>query len=144
MDPSSRGSAGLVAQSDRSGLELVAVHELQFDPLAQAGEQRRSVAGQDGLHDELVLVDQSQIRQGQRESHAAHEQAFARPLLEPPNGFAQVAVHELRVPIDLLSVLDTTYFLAPSIFWAKAMSASSIQSGHVPVAGCRHAASIIS
>ena len=91
----------------------MAVHELQFDPLAQAGEQRRSVAGQDGLHDELVLVDQSQIRQGQRESHAAHEQAFARPLLEPPNGFAQVAVHELRVPIDLVQGARHDVLLGP-------------------------------
>jgi len=41
-------------------------------------------------------------------------------------------------------VLDTTYFFAPSIVRAKGIIQSAIQAGHVPVAGCRHAASIIS
>jgi len=42
----------------------MAAHQPQIEPLAQAGEQRRPVARQDGLDDKLVLIDQSQIRQG--------------------------------------------------------------------------------
>jgi hypothetical protein len=41
-------------------------------------------------------------------------------------------------------VLDTTYFFARSMVSANGISHSTIQSGHVPVAGCRHADSIIS
>ena len=87
---SSRDSTGLVTQNHRPRPELLAAHEPQIEPLAQAGEQRRPVARQDGLHDKLVLIDQSQIRQGQRELHASHEQAFARLPLELLNGFPQV------------------------------------------------------
>jgi hypothetical protein len=39
-------------------------------------------------------------------------------------------------------VLDTTYFFALSIVWAKGIIQSAIQSGAVPAAVCRHAASI--
>jgi hypothetical protein len=59
---SSRDSTGLVSQSHRPRPELLAPHEVQLEPLAQAGEQRRPMAGQDGLHDKLVLIDQSQVR----------------------------------------------------------------------------------
>jgi hypothetical protein len=45
------------------------------------------VARQDGVHDKLELIDQSQIRQGQRELHASHEQDFACLPLELLNGF---------------------------------------------------------
>ena len=48
------------------------MHELELDPLLQTGEQRRPMARQNRLHEELVLVDQPQIRQGQREGHATH------------------------------------------------------------------------
>jgi hypothetical protein len=72
----------LVTQSHRPRPEFLTAHEPQLKPLAQAGEQRRPVARQDGLHDKLVLIDQSQIRQGQRELHASHEQAFAWLPLE--------------------------------------------------------------
>jgi hypothetical protein len=41
-------------------------------------------------------------------------------------------------------VLDTTYFFAPSMASANGISDAPIQSGQVPVAGCRHADSIIS
>jgi hypothetical protein len=41
----------------------MAIHEGELDALAQTGEQRRPVSGKDGLHKELVLVDQSQICQ---------------------------------------------------------------------------------
>jgi MmyB-like transcription regulator ligand binding domain/Helix-turn-helix domain len=98
--PSNRDSTGLVTQSHRPRPELLAAYEPQLEPLAQAGEQRRPVARQDGLHDKLVLIDQPQIRQGQRELHASHEQAFAWLPLELLNGFPQVPPYELRVPID--------------------------------------------
>src|SRR3546814_12281588 len=57
-------------------------------------------AGQPGLHHELVLVDQAQPRQRERELHAAHEESLARLLLELPDGLLQIAAHELRVPVD--------------------------------------------
>jgi hypothetical protein len=41
----------------------MAIHEFDLDALAQTGKQRRPVSGKDRLHNELVLVDQSQICQ---------------------------------------------------------------------------------
>ncbi len=53
------------------------------------------------MHHELVLVDQSQLRQRQRELHAPHEQALARLPLQLLNGLSQIiAAHEFCVPID--------------------------------------------
>src|SRR3977135_2721491 len=52
------------------------------------------------LHHELVLIDQSQLRQRQRELHASHEQSLTRPPLELLNGLPQIPAQELRVPID--------------------------------------------
>src|SRR5215468_5292220 len=57
------------------------------------------MAHEPGLHDELVLIDQSQLRQRQRELHASDEQSLARLPLELPNGLLQIPAHELRVPI---------------------------------------------
>src|SRR5215813_6301860 len=54
------------------------------------------------MHHELVLIDQSQLRQRQRESHASHEQSVSRLPLELLNGLAKIPPHELRVPIDPL------------------------------------------
>src|SRR5437762_1364497 len=53
-----------------------------------------------GMHHELVLIDQSQLRQRQRERHASHEQSLTRLPLELLNGLPQISAHELRVPID--------------------------------------------
>src|ERR1041385_6447772 len=52
------------------------------------------------MHYELVLVDQSQLRQRQRELHASHEQSLSRLPLELLNGLPEVPAYELRVPID--------------------------------------------
>src|SRR6266850_5610073 len=52
------------------------------------------------MHDELVLIDQSQPRQRQRELYACHEQSLTRLSLELLNGLPQIPAHELRVPID--------------------------------------------
>jgi len=52
------------------------------------------------VHDELVLIDQSQLRQRQGELHASGEQSLTRLPLELLNGIPQIPTHELRVPID--------------------------------------------
>src|SRR5215218_8174026 len=52
------------------------------------------------MNDELVLVDQSQLRQRERELHASNEQPLTRLPLEPLDGFPQIPAHELRVPVD--------------------------------------------
>jgi hypothetical protein len=64
--------------------------------------------------------------------------------LELLDGLCQISAQELRVPIDRLKVLDTTYFLAASIVRAKGSIHSAIHSGRSPFAGHRHAACIIS
>src|SRR5438046_6751066 len=58
------------------------------------------MAREPGVHDELVLIDQPQLRQRLRELHASHEQSFTRLLLELLNGLPQIPAPELRVPID--------------------------------------------
>src|SRR5688572_13641388 len=45
-------------------------------------------------------IDQSQLRQRQRELHASHEQSLTRLPLELLNGLPQIPAHEFRVPID--------------------------------------------
>ena len=142
---SSRRSRGPVSQGDRPRPELMAIHQLELDALALTGEQRRPVAGKDRLHQELVLVDQSQICQRQGERHATHEQAIAWLLLELLNRLGQVASRTSSAFHSTpFSALDTTHFFARSMVSANGISHSSIQSAHVPVAGCRHADSIIS
>src|SRR5881275_3126910 len=58
------------------------------------------MAREPGLHHELVLVDQSKLRQRQRELHASHQQSLTRLPLELLNGLPHIPAHELRVPID--------------------------------------------
>lgn len=77
--------SGPISHGDCTRLELVAIDEFELDALVQTGEQRRSVSGKDRLHNELVLVDQSQVCQCQGECHAANPQTFAGLLLEPLN-----------------------------------------------------------
>lgn len=60
------------------------------------------MAGDPGVDDELVLVDQPHLRQGRREGDAADEDALARLLLEPLGRLAQVAPQQLGVPVDPL------------------------------------------
>jgi WD40 repeat protein len=48
------------------------------------------MAREPGVHDELVLIDQSQLRQRQRQLHAAHEQSLTRLPLELLNCLPQV------------------------------------------------------
>src|SRR5438128_194580 len=58
------------------------------------------MARKPGMHHELVLIDQSQLRQRQRERHASREQSLTRLPLELLNGLPQIPAHELGVPID--------------------------------------------
>src|SRR3954453_802763 len=74
---SCRYSRGPVSQCDHPRRELLAIHELELDALAETGEQRRPVAGKDRLHKEHLLVDQSQICQPQGKRHAPHEEPLA-------------------------------------------------------------------
>src|SRR6266700_4802109 len=90
----------LIPHRHRPRAELQPAHELQVDTLRYPREQRRPMARYPGMHDELVLIDQSQLRQRLRELHASHEQSLARLPLELLNGLPQVPAHELRVPID--------------------------------------------
>src|SRR5688500_10539823 len=80
--------------------ELQPAHELQVEAPREPGEQRRPMARDPGMYHELVLVDQSQLRQRQRERHASHEQSLARLSLELLDGLPQIPAHELRVPVD--------------------------------------------
>ena len=48
------------------------------------------IVGRDpGVHDKLVLIDQSQLHQRQRELHASREQSMAGFLLERMDTFRQ-------------------------------------------------------
>src|SRR4030095_6050170 len=58
------------------------------------------MAREPGLHHEFVLIDQSQLRQRQRELHTSHEQSLTRLPLELLNGLLQIPAHQFRVPID--------------------------------------------
>src|SRR5436190_4637487 len=58
------------------------------------------MAREPGLYHELVLIDQSQLRQRQRELHAPHEQSLTRLSFELLNGLPKIPAYELRVPID--------------------------------------------
>src|ERR1051325_9204183 len=63
------------------------------------------------MHDELVLIDQPQLRQSLRVFHASRQQSSARRSLELLNGFAKIPTHELRVPIDLVQSARHDIFL---------------------------------
>src|SRR5215472_14746066 len=52
------------------------------------------------MHHELILIDQPQLRQRQRELHASREQSLTRLPLELLNGLPEIPAHELRIPID--------------------------------------------
>ena len=109
--------------------------------LRQPREQRWPVAREPGMYHDLVLVDQSEFRQRQWELHTSHEQSLTRLPLELPDGLAQIAAHDSAFQSTCPRVLDTTYFLAALIVWAKGV----IQSGLAPGGdGGRHADSIIS
>src|SRR5581483_11402762 len=65
------------------------------------------------MHHELVLVDQSQLRQGKRELRTCDEQPPARLPLELLNGLSQIPAQELRVPIDPVEGARDDVFLHP-------------------------------
>src|ERR1043166_675230 len=52
------------------------------------------------MHHELVLIDQSQLRQRERKLHASDQEPVTWLPLELLNGLRQIPAHELRVPIN--------------------------------------------
>jgi hypothetical protein len=58
------------------------------------------MAGEPGMHHEVVLIDQAELRQRQRELHASREQSLARLPLELLNRQPQIPSHELRGASD--------------------------------------------
>lgn len=96
------------------------------------------------MHDELVLIDQSQLCERLRELDASDVQSPARLALELLNGLRQTPGTSSAFQSTRSRVLDTTYFLAASIERAKGSIQAAIQSGHTPVDDGRHADSIIS
>jgi hypothetical protein len=101
------------------------------------------VSGEYRLHKELVLVDQSQIRQGERERHATHPEPRTGLLLEPLNRLRQVASHQLGIPVDLAQRAGDDVLVRPVDRLRERDLPLAIQSGHLPVTGRRHADSII-
>src|SRR5581483_1122563 len=68
--------------------------------LRKPGEQRRPMASHPRLHHELILIDQSQLRQRERKLYASYEKPSTWLLLEPLNCLSQIAAQELCIPID--------------------------------------------
>src|SRR6185369_1073951 len=95
-----RLASRLIPHRHRARAELHPTHKLQVDVLRKPREQRRPMACEPGVHHELVLVDQAQLRQRERELHACNEQPLTRLAFELPNSLLQIPAHELRVPID--------------------------------------------
>src|SRR5688500_6343089 len=80
-----------VAQGDRARTELLLLDEPKREPPAQVREQLRPVTDDDRVYDELVLVDQTEIRQRQGELRTADEEAVAGLLFELSDGLLEVA-----------------------------------------------------
>ena len=99
------------------------VHELQVDMLRTV-RRTELVRGPPslGCTTNWYSSIKSLFRQRQRERHTSH-QPVPGPAVASGSSTALlkvVAGYEIHVPIDPRSnVLDTTYFLAPSIVWAK-------------------------
>ena len=90
----------MVTQCNRPRSELQASDQLQLEPLTQPGEHRWAVTRYDGVDHELVLIDQSELCQRQRQGHSSNGQASSRRLLELLNSGRQVTLYEFFVLID--------------------------------------------
>lgn len=66
----------------------------------QAGEEGGAVAGEAGMEDELVFVDEIELREREGKLDAAGEEAVAGLLFELLDGGSEVAAQEASVPID--------------------------------------------
>jgi hypothetical protein len=89
------GSYRIATAPEPNSSRLTSFKSTCFDSPAN---RRRPVAREPGMHHELVLIDQSQLRQRQWELHTSHEQSLARLPLELLNGLVQIPAHEFRVP----------------------------------------------
>ena len=77
------GSYRIATAPEPNSSRLTSLKSIRFDsPANNVGPWPASL----GVHHELVLIDQSQLRQGQRELHASHEQSLTRLPLELLNG----------------------------------------------------------
>src|SRR4051812_28216322 len=65
--------------------------ELELPRAFQPGEERRPVAGEDGMDDQLVLVNEAEFLQLGGERGAAEQHLARGPRLERDDGLAQVA-----------------------------------------------------
>lgn len=88
------------------------IDELELDALAQTGKQRWPVSGKNRLHNELVLVDESQICQRPGQGHASHPQASPGCCLSRCTAGPKSLRTSSAFQSTPLSVLDTTYFFA--------------------------------
>ena len=95
-------SSGRIAHRHHARSELETAHERQVEGLREPREQHGPMPRDPGMHHELVLVDQSELRQGQREREPAHEQSVPRFCLELLHSCLQIPAHELRIPVDPL------------------------------------------
>ena len=96
------------------------------------------------MHDELELVDQSELDEGEGQADPAGVQPSTGLRLELADaGFKVGGADDLGVPVDAVRVWVTTYFLAPSMVRAKGRIQSSTQSARSPAATGRQASSII-
>jgi hypothetical protein len=121
METESRNARRLTLRDGASGRKDFR----RFQRSAHTLRGESEVAGQPGMDHELVLIDQSQLRQRERERHTSGNQSLARLLLQLLNGLSQIPADELCVSIDPVQGADTTYFFAASIVRAK----GSVQSG---------------
>lgn len=100
--------------------------------------------GKDRLHDEHVFVDQSQICQREGKRYPTHEQALAWLLLEPFDRLLRIASQQLCIPVHSAQRARHDVLLRPIDGLGEWDLPLIIHAGHEPVAGRRHADSIIS
>ena len=117
----------LVLHCDRSRAKFQPAYEPQVDIPGKPREQRRPVARDLGVYHELVLVDQPQLRERQRQRHTLPRQSLAGLPLELPNGLAEIAAHGLCIPVDVLQGARHHVLLAALMVRAKGSVHSGIR-----------------
>lgn len=121
--------------------ELPPLYELELHLIPHALEQPRPPPRNHRMHDERELVNEPSHRERRRKLRPTQRDPSPRFLLEPPNSLDHIPPDKLGVPVDFP---DATTFRIGFITSENATSLASIQSGHSPDAGRRHAPSISS
>ena len=76
------------------------VDKRQVDDVGQAVEQLRPMTDDPRVDDELILVDEPELREGEGELQAADKEAVAPLSLQFPNGSLKVGTaDQLGVPV---------------------------------------------